>query len=296
MDQFTTQTIHQLPSDSAIIKREICCTICFVFILISSIVAVNLGSSSKSLPLFRFDHFFLRKPAIFHHRPPLRPCDYSYSQWIPIDHNYPVQLYDENCPFLGPGFRCRRNGRKNFDFLKWRWQPHDCYAPRYESLIIFTVNGDSVGRNQWESLLCMLTLAVSNKSAIFEQNGSPITKHKGFLSMKFQDYNLTVEYYGTPFIAQWKGADVIVFNTGHWWNKEKIAKMGCYFQEGGTVNMKMDAMEAFTRKDGHPSKYREPGTSPVAPQDCSHWCLPGAPDTWNQLLYAQLLSMEFRTK
>lgn len=35
------------------------------------------------------------------------------------------------------------------------------------------------------------------------------------------------------------------------------------------------------RKDGHPSKYSEhPG------MDCSHWCVPGLPDTWNQLLYA----------
>jgi len=32
------------------------------------------------------------------------------------------------------------------------------------------------------------------------------------------------------------------------------------------------------RKDGHPSKNREPGTPALAPQDCSHWCLPGVPD------------------
>ncbi|KAL4310420.1 hypothetical protein GQ457_01G015190 [Hibiscus cannabinus] len=422
MDRLSTKRNHQqLPSTSAFITRDICCTLCFIFILISSIIVLNLGSSSKSLPLFRFDHFFPRKPAIFHHRPPLRPCDYSHGHWVPVHHKFPTQLYDENCPFLDPGFRCRRNGRKNLDYLKWRWQPHDCYVPRFNATdflersrngrIVFA--GDSMGRNQWESLLCMLAQAVTNKSAIFEENGSPITKHKGFLSMKFLDYNLTVEYYRTPFIVvlgrrpitappqvkvivkvdqlhwrsqQWKGANVIVFNTGHWWNRQKIAKMGCYFQEGGTVNMTMDTMEGFTRflktlmswitdnlnpqrshvfirthspihfmngtwddggvcdtitepekdpkklkpeswnnqyignmtkemdhgkwkvrllnityltgfrKDGHPSKYREPGTSPVAPQDCSHWCLPGVPDTWNQILYAQLLSMEFRTE
>ena len=42
------------------------------------------------------------------------------------------------------------------------------------------------------------------------------------------------------------------------------------------------------RKDGHPSKYRQPG-SRGGFQDCSHWCLPGVPDSWNQLLYASLL-------
>ncbi|CAN6843354.1 unnamed protein product [Brassica oleracea] len=37
------------------------------------------------------------------------------------------------------------------------------------------------------------------------------------------------------------------------------------------------------RKDAHPSTYGAAGGS-----DCSHWCLPGLPDIWNQLLYAAL--------
>ena len=55
--------------------------------------------------------------------------------------------------------------------------------------------GDSIFRNEWESLLCMLSQGVSNISTIYEENGSPITKHKGFLSIRFQEYNLTVRYY-----------------------------------------------------------------------------------------------------
>ncbi|GJN02392.1 hypothetical protein PR202_ga19738 [Eleusine coracana subsp. coracana] len=49
------------------------------------------------------------------------------------------------------------------------------------------------------------------------------------------------------------------------------------------------------RKDGHPSVYRirydteEERMAAVTKQDCSHWCLPGVPDTWNELLYASLL-------
>ncbi|KAJ1383759.1 PC-Esterase [Sesbania bispinosa] len=40
------------------------------------------------------------------------------------------------------------------------------------------------------------------------------------------------------------------------------------------------------RRDGHPSIYTGRGTSL---DDCSHWCLAGVPDTWNEVLYAALL-------
>ncbi|MFS7997321.1 putative PMR5 domain, PC-Esterase [Helianthus anomalus] len=47
------------------------------------------------------------------------------------------------------------------------------------------------------------------------------------------------------------------------------------------------------RKDGHPSIYRkfwesrsaEQLANPASYSDCIHWCLPGVPDVWNQLLY-----------
>lgn len=37
------------------------------------------------------------------------------------------------------------------------------------------------------------------------------------------------------------------------------------------------------RKDAHPQTYGENNGV-----DCSHWCLPGLPDVWNQLLYAAI--------
>ncbi|CAM8955881.1 unnamed protein product [Rhodiola kirilowii] len=40
------------------------------------------------------------------------------------------------------------------------------------------------------------------------------------------------------------------------------------------------------RKDGHPSRYGGHGHTSM---DCSHWCLAGVPDTWNELLYAALI-------
>ncbi|KAI3857365.1 hypothetical protein MKW92_000659 [Papaver armeniacum] len=53
------------------------------------------------------------------------------------------------------------------------------------------------------------------------------------------------------------------------------------------------------RKDGHTSVYTERGgkvltseqkSDPKTFADCIHWCLPGVPDTWNEILYAHIIS------
>jgi hypothetical protein len=52
------------------------------------------------------------------------------------------------------------------------------------------------------------------------------------------------------------------------------------------------------RRDAHPTVYTAKQgkvltpmqqTQPHSYADCSHWCLPGVPDTWNRLLYASLV-------
>ncbi|RZC92670.1 hypothetical protein C5167_007594 [Papaver somniferum] len=68
--------------------------------------------------------------------------------------------------------------------------------------------------------------------------------------------------------------------------------------EGTLGKMKTDVLYlnvsklTYYRADAHPSVYGKNYTVQErikAPQDCSHWCLPGVPDTWNELLYASLL-------
>lgn len=53
------------------------------------------------------------------------------------------------------------------------------------------------------------------------------------------------------------------------------------------------------RKDAHTSVYTlrqgrlltpEQKADPAAFADCLHWCLPGVPDTWNELLYTHIIS------
>ncbi|GAB2219134.1 hypothetical protein Droror1_Dr00006763 [Drosera rotundifolia] len=61
--------------------------------------------------------------------------------------------------------------------------------------------GDSIGRNQWESALCMLASGVRDQSSIYEVNGNPITKHMGFLVFKIKEYNCTMEYYRAPYLV-----------------------------------------------------------------------------------------------
>lgn len=45
--------------------------------------------------------------------------------------------------------------------------------------------GDSINRNQWESMLCMLMGAVKDPKKVYETHGRRITKEKGNYSFKF---------------------------------------------------------------------------------------------------------------
>lgn len=48
------------------------------------------------------------------------------------------------------------------------------------------------------------------------------------------------------------------------------------------------------RIDGHPSIYGgKSGKRSSNVQDCSHWCLPGVPDTWNEIIYFLLQSNRY---
>ncbi|KAG6437050.1 hypothetical protein SASPL_101957 [Salvia splendens] len=52
------------------------------------------------------------------------------------------------------------------------------------------------------------------------------------------------------------------------------------------------------RKDAHPTIYRkfpypiteEKRANPTSYSDCVHWCLPGVPDIWNQILYSYIIA------
>ncbi|KAL5545443.1 hypothetical protein UlMin_005130 [Ulmus minor] len=344
----------------------------------------------------------------------LMNCELFDGEWVKDD-SYP--LYKPgSCSFIDEQFNCILNGRPDKDYHKYKWKPKGCDLPRLDGKrmlemlrgkrLVFV--GDSLNRNMWESLVCILRNSAKDKSRVFEAQGRHHFRGEASYSFVFKDYDFTVEFFVSPFLVQewempekngskketlrldlvgrssdqYKSADIIVFNTGHWWTHDKTSKGKDYYQEGSHVYGELNVLEAFRkalttwarwvdanvnphksfvffrgysashfsggqwnsggqcdsetipiknetylmpyppkmlvlekvlrgmktrvsylnitrmtdfRKDGHPSIYRkqrlsaEERRSPLRFQDCSHWCLPGVPDAWNEVLYAELL-------
>lgn len=327
-------------------------------------------------------------------------CNLYDGNWV-LDENYPLYSASQ-CPFAEKSFNCLANGRKDKGYLKWRWKPNNCDISRFDVRVVLeklrgkrvVFVGDSLSRTQWESMICLLMTGVGDKKSVYEMNGNKISKQIRYLGVRFSSYNFTVEFYRSVFLMQigsvpkrapkrvrstikldeldgisskWINSDILVFNTGHWWNRAKLFEMGCYFKVAGRLKLGMSTIDAYTAAlrtwaswvekmvdtnrtrvffrtfegshwsgpNGHTckvtknpmsrskSEYRSRfsdiikrvvknmsvpviamhvtpmgsfrsdahvGTwsdNPTVP-DCSHWCLPGVPDAWNEILFSYL--------
>ncbi|KAK4341380.1 hypothetical protein RND71_039881 [Anisodus tanguticus] len=133
-------------------------------------------------------------------------CDISIGEWIPN----PDGPYYTNttCWAIHEHQNCMKYGRPDTDFLKWRWKPKGCELPifnpyqfldmmRNKSLAFV---GDSVGRNQMQSLICLLSRAV------YPIDDS-ISPDENFKRWKYVDYNFTLATYWSPFLIRMNETD-----------------------------------------------------------------------------------------
>uniref|UniRef100_A0A7N2KZ31 Trichome birefringence-like N-terminal domain-containing protein n=2 Tax=Quercus lobata TaxID=97700 RepID=A0A7N2KZ31_QUELO len=335
-------------------------------------------------------------------------CNIFDGKWV-YDPTASPMYNRSRCPFLSDQVSCQRNGRPDFVYEKWNWEAKGCEIPRFNGTDMLErlrgkrviIVGDSLNRNQWESLACLLYSAIPIPSSQAYVN----VKSGDYKVLSAKDYNCSVEFYWSPFLIElkerrgkkimrldklsasaqnWHGADIMVFNTGHWWNHPGKIKEFDFFQYRKKV-VEVDKIEtglAFEmamktwarwidktvdinntkvffrsispehkgkqwcynetklimdetykaifpksmveivertissmkkpvkylnitklsqyRRDAHPSVYTtKQGKLLTATQrrqpwsyaDCSHWCLPGLPDTWNRLVYASIYGL-----
>ncbi|KAK2984379.1 hypothetical protein RJ640_002765 [Escallonia rubra] len=182
-------------------------------------------------------------------------CNYFEGKWV-YDENYPLYNASE-CPFVECGFSCLANGRKDKEYLKWRWKPNDCDIPNFNVSVVLeklrgkriVFIGDSLSRNQWESMICLLMTGVEDKNSVYEVNGHKITIRIKYLSVRFKSFKFTIEFYRSVYLvhrgskpksapkrvkftlqldklddisAEWINSDILIFGTGNWRTPGKL--------------------------------------------------------------------------
>lgn len=94
-----------------------------------------------------------------------KACDLFVGKWI---RDFRESNYNNwTCPTLPTLKNCLKHG-KDSDYIYWRWKPDNCEFPRFDSsMFLRTVQrrklafiGDSLARNQMESLLCLLSQVI----------------------------------------------------------------------------------------------------------------------------------------
>ncbi|CAN8235815.1 unnamed protein product [Cochlearia groenlandica] len=128
-------------------------------------------------------------------------CDYTKGKWI-RDEIGP--LYNgSSCETIKDGQNCFRHGRPDFGYLFLKWKPNQCDIPRFDPNRFLDLMknkhiafiGDSMARNQLESLICMLS-TVSSPELVY-RNG----EDNKFRKWRFGSHNVTVSVYWSPFLV-----------------------------------------------------------------------------------------------
>ncbi|KAB2072852.1 hypothetical protein ES319_A07G045400v1 [Gossypium barbadense] len=89
-------------------------------------------------------------------------CDLYDGKWF-YDPQGPSYT-NSSCPIITQMQNCQGNGRPDKDYENWRWKPSQCDLPRFDAKKFLELMrgktlafiGDSVARNQMESMVCLL--------------------------------------------------------------------------------------------------------------------------------------------
>ncbi|XP_071738455.1 protein trichome birefringence-like 34 [Rutidosis leptorrhynchoides] len=178
-------------------------------------------------------------------------CDLFSGHWV-YDNKSHYPLYKENeCSYLHGDLACQTYGRKDSKYQKWRWQPHDCDFPRFDGKMMLEkltnkrllFVGDSVNRNQWDSMMCLLHTSIPGEKKL------GVGLNKTLYTFRSNDYNISIDYYWAPMLVEsngddpsnhrldhrtirvksiekharhWVDADILIFNSYLWWRLPQV--------------------------------------------------------------------------
>ncbi|KAI3442297.1 PMR5N domain-containing protein [Psidium guajava] len=203
-----------------------------------------------------------------------RQCDLFSGRWVYDNVSYP--LYKEKeCPYMSEQHACEAYGRKDLKYQQWRWQPHGCDIPRFNATTLlmrlrnkrFVFVGDSLNRNQWDSMVCMLESAIppTLKSLSYHYNAS-------LTIFRAHEYNATIEYYWAPLLVEsncdnavnhpadhriarvraiekhakhWNDADFLIFNSYRWWRLPKMELLWGSFESTDAIHKVVEMPRAY---------------------------------------------------
>ncbi|PSS28650.1 Protein ALTERED XYLOGLUCAN like [Actinidia chinensis var. chinensis] len=194
-------------------------------------------------------------------------CNYTYGKWV---HDKLGPLYNgTTCGTITDAQNCLAHGRPDLGYLYWKWKPNQCHLPRFEPKTFLQILrnkhlafvGDSMARNQLESLLCMLATASTPNLVYSYSDGDKFIRHK-FRRWHFPSHNVNVSIYWSPFLVKgiektesvnynrlyldslderWASAldqiDMIVLSAGHWFLQPAVyfndnSVLGCHYCTG----------------------------------------------------------------
>ncbi|KAK4431586.1 protein YLS7 [Sesamum alatum] len=202
-------------------------------------------------------------------------CDLYHGKWI-YDSTGP--LYPHNsCPVLTQMQNCQGNGRPDKDYENWRWKPSQCDLPRFDAKKFLELMrgktlafiGDSVARNQMESLLCILWQVEVPKNRgsrrmqryYFRSTSTMIVRiwsswlvHQTAEPFDFAPAGVAKLHLDAPdegFMEYITGFDVIVLSSGHWFAKQSVYILnneivgGQLWWPDNSREKKINSIEAF---------------------------------------------------